>query len=479
MIRYFDMFAGIGGFRSGLTLADGFECVGHCEIDKYADASYRAIHNIQESEVFYPDARKIEPRDMPDFDLLCGGFPCQSFSLAGRRKGFEDVRGTLFFELARIAAAKRPRYLLFENVPGLLSHAQGRTYATILNTLCELGYGVEWAVCNSKDHGVPQARRRVFIVGYLDGRCAGKVLPVGDTNTKALVRLAGEKQGYTVYDSNGLACTQTANTGGLGGKTGLYFIDMCKGKPKITENARCIKARQDSGITNHEGESSGVLTIDGMPHENEKCFVDLCYGKPQLTQMARCITAGYDKSRMSHRSELSGVLAIDDGQSAMDNSTAACAVINPTKEKVRQNGRRIKEPGEPMFTITVQDRHGVLLIKEATKRGYKEAHEGDTIDLGYAGSNTRRGRVGKDIAHTLDTGSTQGIVKHGRIRRLMPRECLRLQGFTDEQIDKILAFTSDAQAYKQAGNSVTVGVIYAIALRIKAVDEAIKAGELS
>lgn len=111
------MFAGIGGFRAGLTRAGGFQCVGHCEIDKYADASYRAIHDIRKEERYYPDARTIAPNDLPDFDLLCGGFPCQTFSLAGRRKGFEDARGTLFFEIARLAEAKRPAYLLLENVP--------------------------------------------------------------------------------------------------------------------------------------------------------------------------------------------------------------------------------------------------------------------------------------------------------------------------------------------------------------------------
>ena len=107
---------------------------------------------------------------------------------------------------------------------------------------------------------------------------------------------------------------------------------------------------------------------------------------------------------------------------------------------------------------------GVLYIKEATKKGYKEAHEGDSIDLGFAGSNTRRGHVFAGVAHTVDTANTHGIVlRGGRVRRLMPRECFRLQGFSEDQIDKILAINSDAQAYKQAGNSVTVTVIEAIA----------------
>ena len=142
------MFAGIGGFRSGLERVGGFECVGYCEIDKYAKQAYEALYDTSK-EVYYDDARKIIPEELPDFDLICGGFPCQSFSIAGKRRGFDDVRGTMFFEIARIAAVKRPRYLLLENVPGLLSHDEGKTFAAILSALDELGYDVAWQVLNS------------------------------------------------------------------------------------------------------------------------------------------------------------------------------------------------------------------------------------------------------------------------------------------------------------------------------------------
>ena len=378
------MFAGIGGFRSGLTRAGGFRCVGHCEIDKYANASYTAIYEPGKEERYYPDATKIDPADLPDFDLLCGGFPCQPFSTAGRRRGFADARGTLFFEIARLAQAKRPAYLLLENVPGLLSHDKGKTFSGILSALDDLGYHVEWTVLNSKHFGLPQSRRRLFLIGYLDPRCAGKILPVFGTGGKALVQVLGGPQGSRVYDTGGVACTQTAGAGGMGGKTGLYLIP-----PKDP-------------------------------------FVDLCAGIPKRTDAARCLTARYGQTTLSNRK------------------------------------------GE---------RSGVLLIKEATRKGYKEALPGDTVDLGFSGSNTRRGRVGHDIAHTLETSCIQGIVENGgHIRRLMPRECLRLQGFEEWQIDRILAIQSDAQAYKQAGNSVSVPVIEAIARRIRAVNEELKAG---
>lgn len=186
-IKYFDMFAGIGGFRSGLEAIGGFECVGYCEIDKYAKQAYEAMYDTG-GELYFDDARKIVLEQLPDFDLLVGGFPCQSFSIAGARKGFDDTRGTLFFEIARIASVKKPKYLFLENVPGLLNHDSGKTFETIIHTLDELGYDVCWQVLNSKNFGVSQSRNRVFIIGYLRGQCAGEVLSFTQTSGKALIQ---------------------------------------------------------------------------------------------------------------------------------------------------------------------------------------------------------------------------------------------------------------------------------------------------
>ena len=186
-IKFFDMFAGIGGFRSGLEAIGGFECVGYCEIDKYAKQAYEAMYDTR-GELYFDDARKIVPEQLPDFDLLLGGFPCQSFSIAGARKGFDDTRGTLFFKIARIAAVKKPKYIFLENVPGLLNHNQGRTFETIIHTLDELGDDVCWQVLNSKNFGVPQSRNRVYIIGYNRGKCAGEVLSFTQTSGKALIQ---------------------------------------------------------------------------------------------------------------------------------------------------------------------------------------------------------------------------------------------------------------------------------------------------
>jgi DNA (cytosine-5)-methyltransferase 1 len=179
-VKFFDLFAGIGGFRIALE-REGFTCVGFCEIDKWARKLYKAYYHVREEEE-YEDATKINPEDLPDFDILCAGFPCQAFSIAGKRRGFEDTRGTLFFEIARIAKVKRPTHLLLENVKGLLSHNEGRTFEIILKTLDELGYDAEWQVLNSKDFGVPQNRERVFIIGHLRGKSRPKIFPLSETD---------------------------------------------------------------------------------------------------------------------------------------------------------------------------------------------------------------------------------------------------------------------------------------------------------
>lgn len=183
-MRFFDFFAGIGGFRLGMEMA-GHECVGHCEIDEFANKSYMAMHRPKESEVFFTDVRAINPSDMPECEVYCFGFPCQSFSIAGKRGGFGDTRGTLFFEIMRLAKARQPKILFAENVKGLLNHDGGATFGTIIRAMDELGYDVEWQLLNSKHFGVPQNRERVFLVGHSRRERGGKVFPIGVGNEEA------------------------------------------------------------------------------------------------------------------------------------------------------------------------------------------------------------------------------------------------------------------------------------------------------
>lgn len=221
-MKFLDLFAGIGGFRLGMEQV-GHECVGFCEIDKFARASYKAIHNT-DGEVEMHDITTVSDefiRGIESVDVICGGFPCQAFSIAGKRKGFKDTRGTLFFEIARFASILRPRYLFLENVKGLLNHEGGATFETILRALDELGYDVEWQVLNSKDY-VPQNRERVFIIGHLRGERTRKIFPFSGNDEQinpkyrikkiGNIRKKGLSQSGDVVSIEGIAPTMCSTT---------------------------------------------------------------------------------------------------------------------------------------------------------------------------------------------------------------------------------------------------------------------------
>ena len=380
-MKFLDLFAGIGGFRLGMESA-GHECVGFCEIDKFARASYKVIHDT-EGEIELHDITRVADESIRGFgsvDVICGGFPCQAFSIAGNRRGFEDTRGTLFFEIARFASILRPQYLFLENVKGLLNHENGITFETIISTLDELGYNVERQVLNSKDFGVPQNRERVFIIGHLRGERTRRIFPLSgqsqSISNKSVVKIgnvnpSGNGMNGEVYQADGLAPTLTTNKG--------------EGQ-KIAIKSNTIK-------------QFGVL-------------------QPNFNQC--------------------GVVYETDG-------------IAPTIRAYQGGGLEPK-----------------IRVKEATSQGYAEAEIGDSVNLSHPNSKTRRGRVGKQIANTLLTGENQGVVEPDfRIRKLTPRECWRLQGFPDWAFDKAQEVNSNSQLYKQAGNSVTVNVISAIAKELK------------
>lgn len=388
-MKFIDFFAGIGGFRLGMELA-GHECVGHCEIDKFADKSYRAMHNPKEGEWYADDICRVEPGELPEADIWTGGFPCQAFSVAGKRRGFEDMRGTLIFEIFRLAAERKPRILFLENVKGLLNHEGGRTFGIILDGLWELGYDVQWQVLNSKNFGVPQNRERVFIIGHLGEGSGREIFPIHGTDGKTLNHIGNlqidgrHESACRVYGVDGIGpCLNTCGGGGLETK---ILLTVRNGAIEKRKDFSCLDANYHKGFDNH-GERTGVLEV-----------------RPVLT---------------------------------------------PDRAEKRQNGRRMKESGEEMFTLTAQDRHGVA-IKPKHIPGPNEVNN----TLRASGHQTPTPKHNFDTIH-------DGV----RIRRLTPRECFRLQGFPDEYFDRAAAVNSDSQLYKQAGNSVTVNVIYEIAKR--------------
>lgn len=242
------MFSGIGGFELGI--GDRAECIGYSEIDKHAIKTYEEHFN----HVNYGDATKIT--ELPDFDLLVGGFPCQAFSVAGKRKGFDDTRGTLFFDIARILSEKRPRHLVLENVKGLLSHDSGKTFQTIIGVLTDLGYFVEWQVLNSKDFGVPQNRERVFIVGHLGGEPRRKVFPIfgeNETNLGQNVTLIEDSARHKprVYDKVSPTVQSSFGMGGghvpLATRQPLRFLNRNQ-KNIDGDYAYTVDASQTSGV---------------------------------------------------------------------------------------------------------------------------------------------------------------------------------------------------------------------------------------
>ena len=466
-MKFIDWFAGIGGFRRGMELA-GHECVGFCEFDKFATASYISMHLLTDEqrkklnelpqkkrqkeilkdeyrngEWYANDVRRVCADDIPKADCWCFGFPCQDISVAGKQLGFQGNRSSLFFRvmylIGQLKEEDKPTYLFIENVKNLLSVNGGWDFARLLIEMEQGGYDAEWQVLNSKDFGVPQNRERCFIIGHLRGRSTAKVFPVERTDGENSIQIIDHKDGYRkntqVFAPDGI--TETLDTGQGGGR-------------------------------GH--------------HVALPCFIDLCNSGTETTSIARCLQARYQKGCGTYKAQNSGI---------------AIPVLTPDRAEKRQNGRRFKEDGEPMFTLTGQGRHGVAIepigvidpqgrkVVEATKQGYSECRVGiDSVNLSVPGSKTRRGRVGRDIANILDTSCNQGIFVqvseeltvyavwyekyqcYIAIRRLTPKECFRLQGWTDDYFKKAEFVNSDSQLYKQAGNGVTVNVIRAIAEKL-------------
>ena len=377
----------------------GHKPIGYVEFDKFARRSYEAMHKT-EGEWTAHDITTVTDDDIRQLgnrgriDVITGGFPCQAFSIAGKRKGFEDTRGTLFFEIARFANIIRPRYLFLENVKGLLNHDDGNTFETIIRTLDELGYDVEWDLLNSKDFGVPQNRERVFIIGHLRGTSTRKVFPITGNNRAADINIVG---------------TTKKEEQSIGQREAVYGIDGSMGALTATDYKQPKRILQ-------------VGELDIKANDQNKRVYSTGGISPSLTTM----------------------------QGGGQEPKIVQPISAPNTLNKRQNGRRFKENGEPMFTLTARETHGVILggiytgVSPEFQRGPLEGLS----------------RCLK--ANTHDAGVTDGV----RIRKLTPKECFRLQGFPDELFAKAAKVNSDSQLYKQAGNSVTVNVIYEIAKKL-------------
>ena len=385
-MKFIDFFAGIGGFRRGMELA-GHECVGFCEFDRFATASYISMHLLTEEqrkvledipikkrqkeilkeeyrngEWYANDIRRVYAGDIPKADCWCFGFPCQDISVAGKQAGFQGNRSSLFFRVmylvGQLKEEDKPTYLFIENVKNLLSVNGGWDFARLLIEMEQWGYDAEWQVLNSKDFGVPQNRERCFIIGHLRGRSTSKIFPIEGTDGKNSVSLklfgcinGRNSQRERVYDSGGLSPT--------------------------------------------------ISTVPGGNTEPK----------------------------------------------------TAIPVLTPDRAEKRQNGRRFKDDGEPMFTLTSQDRHGVAI--EPT--GFNCVPNG-TCNQGIFV------QVSEEL--TVYAVWYEKYQCYIAIRKLTPRECFRLQGWSDDYFEKAQFVNSDSQLYKQAGNGVTVTVVEAMARKM-------------
>jgi DNA (cytosine-5)-methyltransferase 1 len=497
-MKFLDLFAGVGGFRRGLELA-GHECVGFCEWDKFAAASYTSMHLITDEqrsrlatmdlkkrqkeilkeeyrngEWYSADVRLITADNIPRADCWCFGAPCQDFSVAGLRKGLDGDRSSLVREVFRVLGElkeeDRPEWLIYENVKGMLSSNRGADFGAIILEMGELGYDIEWELFNSKNFGVPQNRERVYTIGHLRSRGRHQILPLkgADREDSVSVEIIGHRNGYRrntqVFAPEG--ATEALSTCQGGGREHHTIVPVMFGIDKNvqgseTECANALTAREDRGVSNFKQTGTAIAITMGYDR-----------GLREITAGAFPTCNARDYKGVNFR-DLGGV---------------AIPVLTPDRAEKRQNGRRFKDNGEDMFTLTSQDRHGVgvsIPIREAVSKGYTEAKEGDSINLTMPDSKTRRGRVGKKQAQTLDCGCNQGIIVklndndtvyavwyekyqcYIAIRKLTPRECFRLQGWTDDYFEKAAFVNSDSQLYKQAGNGVTVNVVQAIGEAIK------------
>ena len=435
-MKYLSLFSGIGGFELGIKQAYELQkvatesedspndsgrtpqhserplCVGFSEIDKYAVQIYQQHFPEHKN---YGDITKINAETLPDFDLLVGGFPCQSFSIAGKRGGFDDTRGTLFFEIARICKDKKPRAILLENVKGLLSHDNGNTFKTIIATLDDLGYDLQWQVLNSKNFGVPQNRERVFIIGHLRGTSRPQVFPIEQSSQGNLKYSGGVisareqwlkdgkhnsrnfSQGQRIYSTEGISQTLAGQAGGQGGKTGLYQIDALQYK------GLCDKL----GVYASTQEENAIKILQELQTEiGTEAFAEWGLGilnSLQEEEVLQSILHGD-----SVRPEASQT------ESTMDDGSL------PRKKDMPESE--------------------LLLLWESKNR-----------------CSPQEPRLARQFIGELSEGLSQLPQPNTSwsIRRLTPKEAERLQGFPDGWTEGV----SDTQRYKTLGNAVTVNVI--------------------
>ena len=464
-------FSGIGAPEMALKyLGIDFESVFACEIDKYARQSFKQLHN---PNTFYNDITTRNHKEVEQLDLYVAGFPCQAFSMAGKRKGFEEARGTLFFNVAECIQINQPKVFVLENVKGLLSHDKGNTFQTIVDILSNgggtqngqisldvfedgLGYHIYWQVLNTKDYGIPQNRERIFIVGFKDFREFSFPKPM-ELKLRLGDMLQDNPKSFNLID-------------GFNSFNKIKYIDN-----KICGTITQHQSR--SGITNGFKIQSDVsikvdekyfLTDKGIENLNINQKFNKFNPLSTESEYAACITA-----RCNKVSNDNNFIEVEDKYYLSDKLIQS---FTKHKERHTEKGTGFKWEVKKNDDIANCLRANASLCptdntievsKEVrTDEAKKKRKETGTNDFRDKKIEWRR----QDYSNTITTSLTNDhFIKQKKIRRLTPLECWRLQGFRDEDFFSVKD-VSDTQLYKQAGNSITVNVLMELFKKIYAND---------
>lgn len=476
--KYVSLFSGIGGFEQGLNSVGG-KCVLASEIDRFANQSYEALYG----DKTVGDITKVDAKDVPDHDVLVGGFPCQAFSVAGLRKGYEDSRGTLFFEVARIAKEKQPKMIMLENVKGLISHDKGKTLDVIIATLFEVGYTVDFKVLNSKVFGVPQNRERIFICAIRDDLIEPVKWTKFEKNVtgkarKRVSEMEGNKTFNFDWPLNDSVTTRLRDV-----------LEKNVDEKHYLSNDKTSKLIQqlDDGLKVREATIKGYA----MAYEGDSINIVLPNSKTRRgrvgKQIANALVTGLEQTVVEAVDPIMLGHVDVNGHDYLKRVYSVDGVAN-TLSTMGGGGQEPKI-AEPQISIIghsgsggqkgyIYESDGIMSCLTATD--YKQPKQivepqinviGTTKESDAKGTNSRQWVYEADdsLISTIDATTYKqpkqifGEITHYRIRRLTPLECWLLQGFTKEQHDTVKsAGISDSQRYKQAGNAVTVNVIKAL-----------------
>ena len=418
-----DLFSGIGGFHKGFEQAGfTFDYVGFSEIDKYASAVYK--YNYPNAKEL-GDVKLIRSENLPKIDLITFGSPCQDFSIAGLRSGMQGDRSSLISQAIRLIDECRPRFFVWENVKGTFSSNGGADFWGIVQAFINLGgYRFEWELLNSRWFQVPQNRERLYFVGISGKERGLKVFPIGNAN-----KVNGEVEKSRKSTRQYSKCL-VAPSNPKSHSTMQLVVDK-QGKKKNNQTY----AASLCGGANSGGNHSDMDLIQTVSNASERehgfknvspALLSRDYKDPKLVK-TKVADYRIDEGLRIRKDNIAPTLTSSKNSETQVSSMSPFVwdvqpVLTPDRAKIRQDGRRFKANGEPMFTLTSQDQHGVKIKTD--------------------------------------------------IRRLTPVECMRLQGFPDNWnehgiIDDQVVKISDTQRYKQAGNAVTVNVVEAVARKLK------------